>query len=335
MIDSTIKLNNFQTKLLKEIKDLCTTYLALQKSRLSRTWSKLFSQYQKRGIYIYGDVGRGKTTICQIFFDDLSVDVKKQSIHYDQFMLELLKDKSLLENAPLVEHYKELDVLWIDELQIYDIASAMLLKKIIPELLDSGIFVVMSGNIDPIDFYKEGINRESFCGFIPYFYENFDCISLKGESDFRRAKFNTNQQLDPHKFYLSAVASNVLWNTYFKTVKTTPCILEFEERMWELMNTYDGSIYITMEDLLSGDRGACDYIHLTQNFKKIYVESVNAFTDQSKDLSRRFMIFIDSVYEYKRELYISSSVSIEQLFQVKYTDISYDRTFSRLIELLS
>lgn len=335
MTASTIKLNIFQIKLLKEITDLCTSYLVLQKSRVSRTWSKLFSQYQKRGIYIYGDVGRGKTTICKIFYDELSDEVKKQNIHYDQFMLDLLKDKNLLENASLIEHYKELDVLWIDELQIYDIASAMLFKKIIPELLDSGIFLIMSGNIDPIDFYKDGINRESFSGFIPYFYENFDCISLKGESDFRRIKFNTNQRLNPHKFYLSTVESNALWNSYFKTIKTTPCILEFEERTWELKNTYDGSIYITMEDLLMGDRGACDYIHLVQNFQKIYIESVNAFTNQNRDLSRRFMTFVDSVYEHKRQLYISSSVSIEQLFQVKYTDISYDRTLSRLIELLS
>ncbi|MBA4249105.1 MAG: hypothetical protein C0432_00065 [Candidatus Puniceispirillum sp.] len=331
-------MNALQSKILEEMKSLCSSYLNLQQNRVSRTWSKLFSQYQKKGIYIYGSVGRGKTMLCQTLFDELDLSIKKLSIHFDQFMHDCMKDNTLAEGI-INERYKELDVLWIDELQIYDIASAMLLKKIIPELLANGIFVIMSGNIDPINFYKGGLNREIFSGFIPYFYENFDCLHLKGEEDYRFKMFNQTSSLSSRKFFLIHASSdqNLLWNSVVIHQKTKPTKLSFDDREWELKHTFnnDHSIYLTIDELLNDNRGAIDYINLVQNFTHIYIENLTSFTDNNKDLSRRFMTFIDNVYEYKTKLYISSLVSIENIFQVHTTDISYERTLSRLVELLS
>lgn len=307
----------------------------LQKRRISRTWSRFFSQYQKRGVYIYGSVGRGKTTLCQIFFDELEIDLKKHKVHYDQFMHELLKDQSLSSYEDAYEKYRDFDVLWIDELQIYDIASAMLLKRAIPELLNAGVFIMMSGNIEPINFYKDGMNRENFSGFIPYFYENFDCIHLKGEKDFRFDVFDKNKQFNSRKFYQTDFSSKVLWNTYFLNLQMQPKILYCDKREWKLTNTFEESVYITFDELVSEKRGTCDYRTLVQSCEKIYIENLVPMDDQKKDWARRLMTFVDNVYEYKRELYISSLVSIDQFFQVQYSDISYDRTISRLVELLS
>ncbi len=336
---STIELNLFQLKLLEEMKSLCASYLDLQKSRVSKTWSKLFSQYQKKGIYIYGSVGRGKTMLCQNLFDELDLSVKKLRIHFDQFIHDCMKNNNTLAEGSINDRYKDLDVLWIDELQIYDIASAMLIKKMIPEFLAYGIFIIMSGNIDPIHFYKDGLNRENFSGFIPYFYENFDCLHLKGEDDYRSKTFNQNKSLSTHQFHPIYTASdqNFLWNTFVVHEKIQSTTLRFDDRYWEFKNTFNDnhSVYLTIDELLNDNRGTIDYISLVQKFTHIYIENLVSFTDENTDLSRRFMTFIDSVYEHKNRLHISSLVSIDRLFQVQNTDISYERTLSRLIELLS
>ena len=117
----------------------------------------LFARKSARsGLYIYGDVGRGKTTLVGHVFDQLHI--AKQRYHCDTFFAKLhrtLQTKSIDELADDIHH--KYRVIWIDELQIYDIATAMLLRRLIPALIEHHVIVLMTGNIAPNDFYKNGL----------------------------------------------------------------------------------------------------------------------------------------------------------------------------------
>ncbi len=171
------------------------------------------------GIYLYGDVGRGKTTLVKHIFDQLHIT--KQRYHCDTFFAELhraLQSKDINTLADDIHH--QFRVIWIDELQIYDIATAMLLRRLIPALIAHHVIVLMTGNIAPDDFYKGGLNREQFADFIPYFQEHFYCLPLDGAVDYRlqlkAAQASAPLKQNPH-FWLASPAATCEMESVFES----------------------------------------------------------------------------------------------------------------------
>lgn len=294
------------------------------------------------GIYLYGDVGRGKTTLIKHIFDQLHIT--KQRYHCDTFFAELhraLQSKDIDALAGDIRH--QFRVIWIDELQIYDIATAMLLRRLIPALIAHHVIVLMTGNIAPDDFYKDGLNREQFADFIPYFQEHFYCLPLDGAVDYRlqpkSMQTSAPSKQAPH-FWLASPAATHAMESVFESYAQrtpptpTPFTLQLNHRTWTLNQTHQFAVFIDFASLAECDHAFDDYRKLVKAFPTIFVTDVPTFNRTNRDACRRFMAFIDIVYDSGVELYMSAFASPHELYQDPESKLPFARTASRLGDML-
>jgi predicted ATPase len=132
-----------------------------------------------RGLYIFGNVGIGKTVIMDMFFENCEIKSKKR-VHFHQFMLEIhqkihLYKKDLLKNygrelnlnlsserdaiSQVAESIaKESKLLCFDEFQVTDICDAMILSKLFAVLWSKGTVLIATSNRPPSGIVVYGID---------------------------------------------------------------------------------------------------------------------------------------------------------------------------------
>ena len=180
-------------------KDISQTNLLNQ---ISLTWNEynknnlFFSKKKKIGIYVYGSVGIGKTFLLSLFSQYSKVGKK---IHFNHLMntihdnVNLNANKSKKIELFIKEFCKDIKILFIDELHIFNIVDALLIRKIFLLLKENNIFVMTSSNFKPDDLYKNGLQRSDFIPFIKHIKENYDVISVDSETDYRRLALNQSK----------------------------------------------------------------------------------------------------------------------------------------------
>ena len=186
---NSIKKNNEQLDLVEKFDEFHA--IILNDTTLLK---KIFSKApQKLGYYVYGDVGVGKTMICNEFYNYL--DIKKKKTHFNKFMIEVhdfLQQNQKNDNAEnLITQYARtlkdnIDFLYFDEFQVTNIVDAMILGKLFQSLFDEKIFILITSNIKINDLYKDGLQREQFLPFLKTIKEKICEYELKGDVDFRK-----------------------------------------------------------------------------------------------------------------------------------------------------
>src|ERR1700716_487343 len=154
-----------------------------------------------RGLYVHGEVGRGKTMLMDMFFQQSAVEHKRRA-HFHEFMAEVheriygyrqniargeIADGDVI---ALTAHaiFDEAWLLCFDEFHVTDIADAMILGRLFSKLFELGTVVVATSNVAPDDLYKGGLNRALFLPFIAQISDHLDVLWLHGRTDLRLGK---------------------------------------------------------------------------------------------------------------------------------------------------
>ncbi len=158
-------------------------------------FKKFFKKNEiKKGFYLVGDVGVGKTMILNFFFDQIKE--KKLRLHFNEFMIKfhnfIFKKKKENNESGIDYFVKDLKdkalIIYFDEFQVTNIVDAMILGKLFKKIFEEKIKVIFSSNIDIEDLYKDGLQREQFIPFIDVLKNNCYQKELLIKEDYRSGK---------------------------------------------------------------------------------------------------------------------------------------------------
>ncbi|MCK5394938.1 MAG: AFG1 family ATPase [Gammaproteobacteria bacterium] len=307
-----------------------------------------FTEHQKKplkGLYLWGNVGRGKTWLMNLFYEELPVK-EKSRIHFHHFMLEiheqlaqLNKRKGRKQKNPLRYIAKQLarhnKVLCIDEFIVTNITDAMILSELLHALFKHQVCLIATSNRVPDDLYLNGLQRERFLPAIELIKSHTEVFHLDGGIDHRTSlleqsdvyyfpiEADTDQQMSlrMQELAITPVVENKMLNILNREIKTIKCS--------------DEIVWFDFEVICSAPRAAQDYIELAQQFNTVILSNISVMDEYSDDKTRRFIYLIDELYDRNVKLIASAEAEPENLYQGRMLEFAFHRTSSRLIEMRS
>lgn len=293
------------------------------------------------GLYLWGGVGRGKTLLCDMFFDGLPIENKKRT-HFHRFMQSVHQQLATIGQvqSPLeivAERIaRECRVLVLDEMHINDITDAMLMTGLLRGLFSRGVVIVTTSNAAPDDLYRDGLQRAQFLPAIEALKANTEVVFMGGDIDYRlRALQNAEIYHTP----LDAAANEVL-ESYFNSVAAVAGIqrgylLEINDRHIETVMFSDNAVWFTFDALCNTSRSTDDYIEIARLFHTVLLADVPVMDGADSNVSRRFINLVDEFYDCNVKLIITAEAAPEALYQGQKHAFEFDRTVSRLREMQS
>ena len=293
------------------------------------------------GLYLWGGVGRGKTLLCDMFFDGLPVKNKRR-IHFHRFMRGVHQQLANIkqEQSPLeivaARYASEFRVLVLDEMHINDITDAMLMSGLLRGLFDRGVIILTTSNVEPDDLYRDGLQRAQFLPAIEALKENTEVVFLGGDIDYRlRALENAEIYHHPLDEYADATLAAYFEQAVAATSYTEKASLEINDRQIETVLLADNVVWFTFTALCDTNRSTDDYIEIARLFHTVLLSEVPVMDGKSSDVSRRFINLVDEFYDRNVKLVITADDVPEALYQGERLAFEFDRTVSRLREMQS
>ena len=363
-----LKPDNEQYKAALALDDLSRKLICAQKPKsILFKINNLFTKHEPiQGIYFHGRVGRGKTMLMDLFYQQLKIK-RKRRIHFHHFMENVhqqLKDFSGKDN-PLMLIAKlwstQVDILCFDEFFVNDIGDAMLLAGLLKAMLSNGIILVATSNCPPKELYKNGLQRERFLPTIDVINHYCQVISIDGPTDHRLLISETQQ----YKYRDYSIGNDIEHNflvDYFNKLSlgNIRCndYIVINNRNINFRSRSDNTIWFDFMALCSGPRSQRDYIKLADNFKNVLVSNVPQFNGKLipavfsgvedgyqrsgvvmgqlrglDDEARRFIALVDEFYDRGIRLIITADVDIAELYQGTQLNFEFARCMSRLFEM--
>jgi cell division protein ZapE len=303
-----------------------------------------------RGLYVHGEVGRGKTMLMDLFFQQSRV-VHKRRAHFHEFMAEVHEriygfrqnitrgeiadgDVIALTAASI---FGEAWLLCFDEFHVTDIADAMILGRLFSKLFELGTVVVATSNVAPDDLYKGGLNRALFLPFIAQIAAHMDVRQLDARTDFRLEK------LAGVKMWLvpadrdAAAALDKAWATMTGNAPCKPRDISIKGRILHVPCAADGVARFSFADLCERPLGASDYLRLAHDYHTIMIDRIPVMDYAERNAAKRFIALIDMLYDNAVKVMASAAANPVALYLATegYEANEFKRTSSRLIEMSS
>ncbi len=296
------------------------------------------------GLYLVGEVGRGKSMLMDLFFESSDV-ARKRRLHFHQFMQESHRRIHAWEKAnpgkadpipPLADIIAaEAALLCFDEFQVNDIADAMILGRLFQALFDRAVVVVTTSNTTPDDLFKGQPGRDAFLPFIGMIKQHLDVLVLEGGRDFRRARLRGTATWHVPADGRAERALDGAFSDL--TGRATPCAetLMVMGRKLLVPVSADGVARFDFEDLCGQALGAGDYLALATHFHALVLDDIPRLSPDNYDRARRFIVLVDALYDHRVKLVASAAALPDQLYQRGEGAKAFERTASRLEEMQS
>ena len=305
-------------------------------------FSKFFSKKSsKKGFYLYGDVGVGKTMILNFFFDQLKE--KKLRLHFNEFMLnfhDFVHEKKEKDEENIINQFVKniklkASLIYFDEFQVTNIVDAMILGKLFDQIFKEDIKIIVTSNTQISELYKDGLQRDQFKPFIKIMEKQSIESELKIEDDYRKSNNDQNQRY----FYPLNQETNFKMNKFFRTItkdkKHTLKTINVKGRNFKIENFYEGVARFNFNELCDQNLGAEDYLEIIKNCKFIAIDQIPQFDDTNSNQQQRFITLLDVIYDKNIPISITANQNLDEFKSSKLLEKPFKRTISRLYELTS
>jgi cell division protein ZapE len=302
-----------------------------------------------RGLYLWGKVGRGKSFLMDLFYDAVDVAPKRR-VHFHEFMLDVharlhaYRQHPKFGDDPIPPTARDLAqdarLLCFDEMQISDIADAMIVGRLFAALFAQGVCIVTTSNRPPPDLYKDGLNRALFLPFIALLEQKLDIMSLNGPMDYRLERLSGVQVYHVPN---GPVATAKLSQAFFKLTDhlvedraTVPSeTLDVQGRKLHIPKALKGVAVLSFKRLCDSPLGAADYLAIAHRFHTVIIVGIPQLGPEKRNQAKRFVTLIDALYEYKVKLLCAADAPPNQLYSAGDGSFEFERTVSRLMEMQS
>jgi len=295
-----------------------------------------------KGLYIWGAVGRGKTMLMDLLFEETRVEPKWRA-HFHEFMAEvhdrIAKARADVPGDP-IPHVaeaiaKDARLLCFDEMHVTDIADAMILGRLFQALFAAGTVVVTTSNAKPSELYRNGLNRQLFLPFIALLESNLDVIELAAQKDFRLDKLSGLQLYFQPADAAAKAALDAHWARLTGNHPGRPQTIEVLGRKVPVPLASMGVARFDFADLCDTPLAANDYLHIAHAFHTVLIDGIPLLTPERRDIARRFINLVDALYDNRICLIASAAAEPSALYPKGDGADLFERTASRLSEMRS
>jgi cell division protein ZapE len=328
----------------------------LAERRLARKSSSLGWLFGSRepepikGLYIFGDVGRGKTMLMDLFFAASPV-VRKRRVHFHEFMAEVHERVHVLRQMVKLGEIsvedpigvaasaiaQETRLLCFDEFHVTDIADAMILGRLFKRLFELGVVVVATSNVPPTELYKDGLNRALFLPFIALIEAHMEIRQLDARTDFRLEKLAGVPVWYVPAGRAAEAALDQAWRRLTSGHTGEPQDLLVKGRTIRIPRATMGVARFSFHDLCQQPLAAVDYLKIAREYHTVLLDRVAVMDYERRNEAKRFIILIDTFYDNAVKLIASAEAEPDVLYRADegFEASEFKRTTSRLIEMRS
>ena len=296
-----------------------------------------------RGLYIWGDVGRGKSMLMDLFFESAPVEPKRR-VHFNAFMVETharihAERQKPDAGDPIPQVAKliagEARLLCFDAFQVTDVADAMILGRLFEQLFTAGTVIVATSNVAPDRLYEGGINRQLFLPFIEEIKNKLEVVELNGPTDYRLQRISgLNVYLTPLSPEADA-AMDAAWARLTVGAKVKSLSLTVLGRSLVVPRAAAGVARFEFSDLCIEPLAAPDYLAIAQEFHTVLIDHIPVMGDNMHNVARRFVVMIDTFYDEGVKLICSAAAAPDALYPEGRGSDAFRRAASRLVEMQS
>ncbi|WP_428407500.1 cell division protein ZapE [Hyphococcus sp.] len=307
-----------------------------------------------KGLYLWGGVGRGKTLLMDLFFNNTDF-AKKRRVHFHEFMgeaheriaewrakseTEKKKHKAYDRSAPddpmpPVAHDLATDALLLcfDEFHVTDIADAMILGRLFTSLFERGVVVVATSNRAPDELYKDGLNRQLFLPFIDLLKSKLNVFEMCSARDYRLEK------LSAAPVYLTPLgpeadkAMDHAWENMISGAHVRREEIQMKGRKLIVPRAARGAARFAFADLCEKPLGAADYLAIARRYGALFLDHIPVMGPDMRNEAKRFSTLIDTLYDAKVKLICSAAAEPGALYVAGHGAFEFERTASRLMEM--
>ncbi|WP_160121725.1 cell division protein ZapE [Rhodovarius lipocyclicus] len=296
------------------------------------------------GLYLVGQVGRGKSMLMDLFFEAADV-ARKRRIHFHAFMQECHQRIHTWKKAnpsgedpiqPLADLiFAEAALLCFDEFQVHDITDAMILGRLFEALFARGVVIVATSNTAPDDLFKGKPGRDAFLPFIAIIKKQVEVLALDSQRDYRRDRIRGLPTWHSPADGRAERALDTAFRELTGVAHGTPMTLEVLGRKVPLPEAARGVARASFEDLCGKPLGPADYLAVATHVHTLVMDDIPRLNPDNFDRARRFITLIDALYEHRCKLVASAAATPDQLYEYGQNAAMFERTASRLMEMQS